>query len=350
MDCYFLNHHLYVEHTTNGYSVKPCCRTTGNNVYTTNIQDISVHPYLQQVKEQFAQGIKPKECASCWDKEAVNEVSKRQFFEKKIEHANGIEDWDIRPGNTCNLKCVMCGPTLSSKWNEDKDTYEKHISTLPGIKSPLINWEFIKAKTPNKAKRIYIAGGEPFYLRQSQDFLEYLSTFRWNCKHTQIVIQTNGVSFNDKMLDILSKFENCRIGFSVDGLDAVNELIRFPTNWSLFISNYRKFKQLDAQTDLNVTVSALNLPNIDMLLDYFSDDLVRLNKLVHPEILHINSLAPNVIQHVQETTNSNWIKNLCNQYEYDADNRIRMQLYLDELDLRRKTNSKQILPWCWYET
>lgn len=354
MKCYYVDHHRYVNSTKIGYLVKPCCRARTNHENVKTIQDIEDSNLLKEIKDSFLKDEQHPACYECWNNEKLKLPSKRLNASNKLVNAVGIEDWDIRPGNTCNLKCIMCDPHQSSKWIEDIDIYNEtfeHKLDKKSISAPEIDWDYIKQNTINSAKRIYIAGGEPFYMKNALEFLEKLSQYEWNRKHTFIDIQTNGVSFNDKSLEILNRFDLQHIGFSIDGWKQVNEIIRYPTNWNDLYKNLTYFKNnycSDAKTiSVNVTVSSLNLLDIDNLIKNLYPLDIHLNELYHPSILHINSLKPDVIEELNLKTENTFLKDLISKYHFNEENNIKLKSYLEALDKKRGTNSKSILPWCW---
>ena len=100
---------IYIEkYRENGYNVKPCCLYNNrDNLYTVeNIQDINDNPYIKEIQENFKKDWKRPECNSCKVKENFGKTSRRLNSLKT--GYKGIVHWDIRPGNTCNLKCAMC--------------------------------------------------------------------------------------------------------------------------------------------------------------------------------------------------------------------------------------------------
>ena len=135
---------------------------------------------------------------------------------------------------------------------------------------------------------------------------------------------------------------------SVDAITDVNHIIRFPTNWDIFLENYEMFKRINNNKMLfSVTIQAMNLPVIDDLVEFFPNDHFHLNKLDYPLILHINSLKPEVIADVRSKTKVPKVKQICDEYKYDAENNVKLQKYLQDLDTKRKTLSPKHLPWCF---
>ena len=275
----------------------------------------------------------------------------------------------------------MCNFSNSSKWSEDIDILTKYGNdqitgniVSKGSSRKNFDFDWVYTKCVDTAEFIYIAGGEPFYMKSVQKFLDKLSKNQWNCSYTRIQIQTNGVSNTPKFLDILSRFKRLEFSISVDGWGKVNEIIRFPTDHNTFIKNTDELVQMNPfDIYFNITVQCMNLPNIDELVSNiknrwgtalynchekkrkllktknitYTPVLFELHKLAGPHYLRIDNLKPHVIERVLETTQLFELKNFCGDYIYNDNLNKTMQNYLLELDARRKTNSKETLGWCF---
>ena len=96
--------------------------------------------YMKSVRTTMLKGQIPASCNKCFQEEKVGVVSKR-IWETGTWHKDGVdihelirqtkEDGtvseelvylDLRPGHTCNIKCVMCSAHDSSKWVKDWQT------------------------------------------------------------------------------------------------------------------------------------------------------------------------------------------------------------------------------------
>jgi|TARA_R110001606_G_scaffold332655_1_gene480508 sulfatase maturation enzyme AslB (radical SAM superfamily) len=249
----------------------------------------------------------------------------------------------------------MCNPGNSSKWFEDIKIYEKYENEYTDSRDEL-DWEWIYSQCVDRADHIYIAGGEPFYMKPVQKFLKDLSNNPWNCQNTHITIQTNGISNTPAFLKILSKFDKIHFGISVDGWGDVNDLIRFPTKHDELMVGIQELIDVNPhRLDYNITVQAMNLLNIDTLVEEFDSRGFLLTKnqsepysifnLRNPFYLNINALKPEVIEN--SDIKEKYIKGYIEEYKYDPENNIRMQNYLLELDKARGTNSPKTIPWCF---
>ena len=345
---------MYVENTENGYTTIPCCLFKDKHSnYVQNIEDLKTDPYLNAIRERFKGDWKRPECVDCVMKEEMGVRSKRQSSLRRGN--NGIDNWDIRPGNTCNLKCAMCNPWNSSKWYEDIDIFESYsnlnINKQNRRAREDLDWDYIYNNSKDKARKIYIAGGEPFYMKGVQRFVKLLSQHEWNRKHTEIQIQTNGVSNTDEFLETLKKFERLSFSISIDGWGSVNELIRFPTDHNTFCKHTKQLVDLKCM-DLffNITVQAMNLPNIDKLVNKIEakwNGRYDIHKLTRPSHLAVNCLKPHVVEKVLDTTRIKELKTFYKDYEYSEERNQVMQSFLLDLDKKRGTDSKKIIPWCF---
>lgn len=101
---------------------------------------------LKESRRQMLNNEKPSECDYCWRIEDNNHTSDRYLKSLEpwaledydsISNLTGSEDvfptyLEVDFGNTCNLKCIYCGPEYSSKWVEDlknNGPYKLHEGT-----------------------------------------------------------------------------------------------------------------------------------------------------------------------------------------------------------------------------
>lgn len=352
LNCWYLNNGIYMDHTVDGYRVLPCCKYRHVDKYYSvdspnKIQD---HFFMKEIKNDFANGIKHKGCEICWHNEEVNGNSKRLSVIPANKQTGKYQNWDLRFGNLCNLKCVMCQPQCSTKWYEDIDIYTTHrggINVIESLRSKnKFDWDYVKKHTPNNAYRIYFAGGEPLYDKNVFEFVNYLSEFDWNIENTYLTFNTNGISYTDKWSDLLKKFKiNPTMITSIDGIGKVDEYIRYPTNFNEKKQQAKLIKKINIDISYNLTISALNFPVSQEVIKKYKPDL---NTLVHPNFLHINSLKPDIIYRLKKTKNKHpYIADLIKKYKYNDEGNKKLKAYLQDLDNKRNTDSKRVLPWCW---
>ena len=375
---------LYCLATPYGFRVKPCCETLeAAEIYTKTIDSIKNHDFLKDTRKHFINDQPLSEmCCRCIDEETATDGKKSRRLKYIKEHKDftfevndegellsEVQDLDLRPSNTCNLKCIMCNPWDSSKWGEDIDIYNdvflklSNPDDLENLKKQIskakqyTDWTELLGLV-NYLKRIFIAGGEPFYMKNALKFLQTLVELEV-AADIILEITTNAVSINDKLISLLEKFKEVNITISIDGIEDVNYIIRYPTEWSTFCLNinllYNKFPN---QVYFNNTVSALNLLdslNIVNFTNKYTGSYIMLGRCIEPEVLDVNSLKPEVIEQFKgllkyssvSTNQNNWYNLLIDDYRYNDENNKKMKTFLAKLDEKRNTNSKDVLPWCW---
>jgi len=344
---------LYIQKSDSGYITTPCCLFKQKGKHTVkDIDELLDNDFINEVREGFKGDWKRPECNDCVMNESMGLVSKREMSLRRGD--KGIIVWDLRPGNTCNLKCAMCNPSNSSKWYEDLDVFTKYrkgnIEKFKQVRESL-DWDWIYERCKDKAVKIYIAGGEPFYMKGVQRFCELLSKHEWNRKHTEIQIQTNGVSNTDSFLKTLEKFERLTFSISIDGWGSVNELIRFPTQHDIFCRDTQQLIDLKPMNiSFNITVQAMNLPNVDKVVAKVRrkwNGVCDMHKLYSPNFLSVNCLKPHVVHEVLKTTKVKELKTFYKDYKFDKEGNATMIKYLLDLDAKRGTDSKKTIPWCF---
>ena len=284
--------------------------------------------YLKKIRRQMLYSQRPNACSTCWADEDCGRDSKRIKVNKQFDKWDYVvrgdgymsslpQYYDLRPGNVCNLKCVMCNPRVSSKWIEDIhlaiEPYEKTVK----FSTKQIDEILYHSKS---IKRLQLAGGEPFYMPSVKHLLQGLIN-NGHSKHIDLQITTNLTMLDNTILQLLEHFKKIVITISVDGINEVGEYIRFPLDWETFENNLNTLlQQKHIHTAVNVTKSQLNEEHIDTILDWCTEKGltdVDVNTLTEPSILAVGQPQDNLID------------------------------WLTALDKHRGTNSKLTLPWIY---
>ena len=382
---------LYVDSTESGspedkFIVKPCCITNDDNTkYASLIDNIFNHDHLKDIRKTFMSNKIPSGvCDECTFNEKSSGKSKRTdalkehwvyesvdfVVEEDGTMVSDFQDLDIRPSNICNLKCIMCNPSYSSKWYEDFEIYNetfldtKDLGTVSIMKKTInlsnkqTDWNWLYSHS-NQLKRVMIAGGEPFYMKDARDFLKYLVDNEFS-SNIILDITTNATTIDGVLVSLLQSFKSNCITISLDGVGDVNHIIRYPTDWNEYCSNVGVFcdKFNENEIVFSTVITAMNLPDTINMLNFTSHygNTHNLARCVEPEMLGINSLKPSIIKKVEEDLNKcntistfhyNWLKKLIKDYSYNEDDNIKMKQYLKSLDKARNTDSTSVLPWCW---
>jgi sulfatase maturation enzyme AslB (radical SAM superfamily) len=256
---------IHMNSDQNGNSiVRPCCQ------YDSEIQYTTIDDYLQSSElaslqhHMLTQSSLPPGCAACKIDEDNNLPSLRSKYVNVLEHQHKtkIVDLEIFPGNACNLSCLSCNPSLSTKSGQE---YAK----LGWIEQPMvINHEDHALKAIDRLpdlKSIGFTGGEFFVIKSN---VELLDTVIEKKLRTRII--TNGTQITKKHLEQLQKISDLDVMVSVDGTHATFEFLRYPAQWSVVQSNIAALQQSlpGAKIHLSAVLQFLNLQNIIELFEY----------------------------------------------------------------------------------
>ena len=266
-------------------NVKPCCQYSHGVDQVGSNTDIAAaynNDHMKRIRSQFLQGISPSGCNSCWQREQQIGTSRRIWFDEKFgqyiptgyEYTENVTDpvWiqaDINFSNVCNLKCRMCGSWASNQWFDEElrlaniDTkFMKNKNPVPLVQHDLAQLQSMLPHIQHM-RRIDFKGGEPMLAKYHNQFLDWLIDKGYN-KSITLQYTTNGTVINPDILSRLSKFENVRIMFSVEGTGSLYQYIRGGAH-SLdeVVDNIFKYDQLDnVLIGFNVTIQAYNILNL----------------------------------------------------------------------------------------
>jgi len=251
--------------------------------------------YMKSVRKTMLAGAVPASCTKCFKEEQEGIASKRIWetgtwhLQEQIDIkeliAETSEDGtvpyklqylDLRLGNTCNLKCIMCSPHDSSQWVID------HKKVYPIFQSPLIKkqmgwdkklhnnfwhenpefWREVFDQIPN-IKQLYFAGGEPLMIREHKMFLEEIIK-RGYAKQISLRYNTNGILVDNDIIAIWEQFKKVKVGISLDGIQERGHYIRYPLDWKTVEANLVKLDSAadNIQTQVACAVQILNIKHI----------------------------------------------------------------------------------------
>ena len=285
--------HMYVHKNED---IKICCVTTENKLASASTElDLEKRwksNYYKKIRQQFLDGKEPAMCIKCFTTEKHNGISDRinynrryqDILEPNIETGNQYNspiDLDIRPGNLCNLKCRMCGPTDSHMWYDDfvkvhkKTSYKDTHDIIQLTKNTKGKWatdqyDWFKnadhywkqfEKYCTTAKKLYIVGGEPLIIKEHQESLEKLVA-SGNAHNIEIEYNSNLTMVPTRLVYLWEQFKQIRIGVSIDGCNEVFDYQRTPAK---FPAVYKHMKTLNDNTRINLkawfafTVTPMNV-------------------------------------------------------------------------------------------
>lgn len=258
-------------------TIAPCCMAT--RMPKTSPINFENDEYLKSIRETWLTGKFPTECSGCKDAEDSGFVSRRiganQWYadhglsNTQVE-LNRIDYW---VGDTCNLKCMICGPWFSSMWKQELN--------LPLHQKKSIVNRLWKNLDLSKIHYVHFNGGEPLLSKEHIVLLESIN----NKEQVYVNYNTNGTILpTDKLLELWSKFKLVQIDFSIDDIGERFEYQRFPAKWDEVVSNLKWFVDncpVNCMFGVNTTVSILNRANIVELDNWLTNNF-NANRLGDP--------------------------------------------------------------------
>jgi MoaA/NifB/PqqE/SkfB family radical SAM enzyme len=212
-------------------------------------------------------------------------------------------------GDTCNLACVLCEPYFSTRWQyELGQQHSKQISIEPDIEE----FDF------DSYNSVLFTGGEPILNSSTLQILKKLKS------KTHVAIHMNGTVLpSDEFVETCKKFENISFLFSIDDINEQFEFLRYPARWDQVTHNILHLKDCLPK---NISIGVLTVVSI-------------LNETTHMRVeewvkTHISP------QSAWNTQNSNGI---LDRFTYQERKQEYVN-YLDGLDVKRKSNWRQLFP------
>lgn len=161
----------------------------------------------------------------------------------------------------CNLRCKFCwlwgGSGIGKKYRKEEMSTEE-------VKNVIDNF-------PTTVQVVYIAGGEPFVVKDIIEIVRYIKSKGLICNLT-----TNGLLINDKISEIIDSGLD-QINVSIDGTKDVHDSIRGEGtfdqtvgNVKLLVSEKKKRKNMTPIIKVNTTITPSNYSNLVDIVRMFS--------------------------------------------------------------------------------
>lgn len=267
----------------NPNNFKLCCVSSKQYNYPNhNFLDFWKADTLDAIRKKNLDNIPIADCTMCYNRDKkigqskrLNEITTNKFYKEATEFPTHLQ---IKLSNICNLKCIMCSPDYSTKWNEDVQSFSL-MRNLQKSKTNYFKKEEIEAiltkfiKTnPTSNKTLELYGGEPMLAKK---FWSYLDNFDADClKNVNLQLVSNGTFIKDYHLNNMIKFKSVNFVISVDGIDEVFEFVRFPAKWCIVDRNIKKINDFAAlqrnkfKFTLNFTLSSFSAIGLKHFLIY----------------------------------------------------------------------------------
>lgn len=336
------------------------------NLNQTKIIDIVNGDAYKEIKRKMLAGEKVDTCYKCYEQEALGMDSMRTNSFKY--HPTDFTDFklkylDIRFSNVCNLACVSCGPTFSSKWHTDwiklgRSSGHDRILSLDIM-------EQLKTDYLDDVENVTFAGGEPLVTDQHYEILEYFAEQKRQVNISYITNLTNLDYKKKNILDLWNNFSNISMLVSIDNVWDRFDYIRWGAGWKQTLDNLVRVKTHCPHIDIKITpsVSILNILDLDKIerAIYTATGIhnYQYNVISFPDNLKADLLPEAHRDEARRMAHFHrqWLKehNLTSEMPDLVDNLLKNQSnnidstrkYLTDLDAVRGTNSQQLFPYIW---
>ena len=274
-----------------------------NNGNIMNLQENSLaevwnSDYMKSTRLQMLNDQIPTSCTKCFEEEAKGIVSKRQWetviWKERLDidavvNNTGTDGslpvdipyFDLRLGNLCQLKCIMCSPHDSSSWiKEWKIQYPKYKTIeLQRDQRWDNNFDYTWYKKSSfledmrsqahNIRELYFAGGEPLLIPEHYSILEFMVE-TGAAKTCVVRYNSNGLELPEKLFELWNHFKEVKFNFSVDALGKRNDYIRYPSKWDDVVTNLNRLDNTPDNITVNIAcaVQLLNVLSIPDLVHW----------------------------------------------------------------------------------
>jgi MoaA/NifB/PqqE/SkfB family radical SAM enzyme len=274
--------------------VKDAGLVTDMNLKTHTIAEVWNSNFMRNVRLQMLDNKIPTSCTKCFQEESKGIKSKRNWetmvwtdrldinsiVSQTAEDGSlpvNIPYFDLRLGNMCQLKCVMCSPHDSSSWiKEWKIQYPKYKTIeLKQDQSWDSSFDYtwyqkgsfldtMKDQSQH-IKELYFAGGEPLLIPEHYKILEFMVE-TGAAKNCILRYNSNGLELPEKLFELWNHFKQVKFNFSIDALGERNDYIRYPSQWRDVVSNLERLDDTPDNIIVNIAC-AVQLLNVMHLPD-----------------------------------------------------------------------------------
>lgn len=309
---------------------------------TEDVEQLIHSSEWQEKYQQLNTGPIDYTCDYCVESESQNGGSQRLKINRLYEESNNKFFLKLDFSNKCNLKCLMCNSTRSTGWIKDEQRLQKllqgedilHEKWPHPYQSLDDDWWTKTSKSWwDQIGVIELSGGEPLYQENAIDFLEFLS---YTNSSISLRIITNATLIDEKILDILGKFENIKLLCSVDAWE--DHVYEYSRGGHISLDEVKRNIKLLSDKKIRMaivdTVHCLTYDQYEVGAKWLEQNAI--------EVIHHNVNFVYQPQHLN-------VHNVLPQHLYPSDNKdIKLQKtfykWITALDTVRKTNVLDIRP------
>jgi MoaA/NifB/PqqE/SkfB family radical SAM enzyme len=322
------------------------------NLKSSSIEQVWNSTQMKETRMQMLSGEVPASCKKCFEEEANGIISKRQWetvvWKERLDIENivlqtkpdgslpvNIPYFDLRLGNMCQLKCIMCSPHDSSSWiKEWKIQYPKYRNIE--LKNDQrwdqdfdYTWyqksEFLNSMKSQASviKELYFAGGEPLLIPEHYKILEFMVE-SGAAKDCVLRYNSNGIELPSNLFELWNHFKEVKFNFSIDAVGDKNDYIRYPSKWSTVVQNLHILDNTPDNVVVNIAcaVQLLNVLYVPELVEWklsqgfkkinlppYGAGLVGTHLVYLPSYLNVKVLPREIKEKVKNT-----VDEFCNKF------------------------------------
>jgi hypothetical protein len=316
---------------------------------------------LGSIQTDMLNNQRNSQCHKCWTLEDAGIVSERQIknftldyytntdisylYDQCVSKQNTTSHYQIAASNFCNATCVTCNDNASTAWGSLlKKTAKKTVSLK------LLKENHVQPHVDYTAARfVGFKGGESTMIRTHWDIIEQLIEHKnFDCC---VSFVTNGsFDLTDRQKHLLSQFKNVNFNFSIDGVGAVFEYMRYPISWSKINNNIKWAQDQKFTVSATYTISNVNIYYHAQTIKWFADNDIRYleNVVYDPVYFSPKSLSKSIKQKIILSTDSKLVHDMLSQHSASDD--INYQACLKQIQFQDQLKNIRIqnyLPEFW---
>lgn len=376
-----------------------CHRTAFNFFNEKNFSNFHNNDKVLQDRQNMLAGHWPEtSCGYCREIEEAGGFSDRMLHltipgQIPDELAGDSTSINVTPkilevylNNVCNLGCLYCNESSSSVINNENTKFGPFEKNGVVLKSSTHNYssQFLPLfldwlqTNYNKIERLHILGGEPFYQKEFEILLDFLSNqLNPNCEINIVtnlmVSKTNLAKYIDIFYNLTKqkKIKRLDITCSIDCFGPQQEYVRSGLDLDQWKTNFEFLvSQKWIKLSINQVVTVLTIKTMPELLEYlqkikltrkigqyFSTPPPQLGpSYMHPKILPIIEFQEDfekvllMMKPIDDDSQTayNYMQGIideCKSMTQDDNEILKLFTFLDEKDRRRGTNWKLLFPW-----
>ncbi len=264
--------------------------------------------HLQEIRQSFLDGDIPNTCKKCFSGggRSYPFLKNKEYLELEAQNGNKnsiipitgkIITFNFVLLNTCNLRCRMCAPALSSSIAKIWDKELENLLNVPNHQN-FNHQGFLQGllSSPELATVNYVAlgGGEVLL---NHNFKELFTEIAEKLALVKFQIISNLSIDKFETIDFFGNFPDIQIMFtvSVDGGREVQSYVRNLINLPVFESNIERLKRFkNLKVAVFPTISMFNVFDVENLITYsyelFDDDFGIGPNIVGQNFLHVKNL------------------------------------------------------------